>query len=142
METNSKQSRIQRILLLTVLAYEAWGGITGGMLLMTSPDGASMKMPVEMLNGVFPNFLIPGIILHLMGLLTAAALIAVWSKAKFDWLLSGLALVGFTIWFAVEIAVLGQLHWLHIIWGVPVLIGIWAAWPLIPQSKLQKWNLV
>lgn len=135
MNNKSSQTKLQRIILLTVLAYEAWGGITGGMLLMTSPDGSSMKMPVEMMHGVFSNFLVPGIILHSMGLLTAAALIAVWTRAKIDWLLAGLVLVGFTIWFAVEIAILGELHWLHIMWGVPVLVGIWAALPLIPRFK-------
>ncbi len=134
MEILSKQSKLQRITLLTVLAYEAWGVITGGMLLITSPNGSSIKMPVEIMHGVFPNFLIPGLILHAMGLLTASALIAVWLRSKADWLLAGLALVGFIIWFAVEIAVLRELHWLHIMWGVPVLIGIWAALPLIPNS--------
>jgi hypothetical protein len=54
-------------------------------------------------------------------------------RSKIDWLLAGLALVGFAIWFAVEISVLRQLHWLHIMWGIPVLIGIWSALPLIPK---------
>jgi len=136
MDRIPKQSKLQRIILLTVLAYEGWGGITGGILLMTSPDGSSMKMPVELMHGVFSDFLIPGIILHAMGLLTGAALIAVWTRSKTDWLLSGLALVGFAIWFAVEIAVLRELHWLHAIWGLPVLLGIWAALPLIPKKGL------
>jgi hypothetical protein len=59
-------------------------------------------------------------------------------RGRYDWILSGLALVGFAIWFAVEIAILGQLHWLHIVWGTPVLVGIWAALPLIPESKRMK----
>jgi hypothetical protein len=76
MNNSSKQSKLQRILLLSVLAYEGWGGITGGILLIVSPDGRNMQMPVEIMYGVFPNFLIPGLILHGMGLLTAAALIS------------------------------------------------------------------
>ena len=48
--------------------------------------------------------------------------------------MAGLALVGFAIWFAVEIAILREVHWLHIVWGTPVLVGIWAALPLIPEK--------
>jgi hypothetical protein len=48
-----------------------------------------------------------------------------------DWLLAGLALGGFTVWFLVEIAVLGQVLWIHAMWGLPVLLGFVMALPLI-----------
>jgi hypothetical protein len=56
-------------------------------------------------------------------------------KRHIDWILAGLALVGFAIWFGVEIFILRELHWLHVVWGVPVLVGIWAALPLIPNVQ-------
>ncbi len=130
----NQQSKWQRIILLTVLAYEGLGGLLGGLLLVTSPDGRFMDMPVSILNGSFPDFFIPGLILSGMGLLTTISFVMVFRKNNYDWLSAGLALVGYTIWFTVEIAILKQLHWLHIMWGVPVLIGIWAALPLIPKT--------
>lgn len=126
---------MKRIILLTVLALEGLGGITGGIMLAIAPDGRLMKMPPEMMNGVFPDFFIPGLILTGMGLLTSAAFIEVFRKSRIDWIMAGLALVGFFIWFTVEIAILRELHWLHIVWGTPVLIGIWAALPLIPKNR-------
>jgi hypothetical protein len=129
---------MKRIILLTVLAYEGFGGILGGILLMIAPDGHLMKMPVTILHGAFPDFLIPGLILTVMGVLTVAAFVEVYRRGRNDWFLAGLALVGYAIWFTVEIAVLQELHWLHIMWGAPVLIGIWTALPLIPMAKKVK----
>ena len=126
---------MKRIILLTVLALEGLGGILGGILLAIAPDGSIMKIPVSNMHGAFPDFFIPGVILTVMGVLTSIACIAVLLKSKIDWLIAGIALVGFVIWFAVEIAILRELHWLHIVWGVPVLIGLWAALPLIHGEK-------
>lgn len=127
---------MKRIILLSILALEGLGGILGGVLLAAAPDGHFMKMPVVMMHGVFPNFFIPGLILAGLGLLTSTAFVAVFRRSRSDWIMAGLALGGFAIWFVVEIAILRELHWLHIVWGTPVLIGIWTALPLIPKSKI------
>ena len=136
----NEQSKLQRFVLLAVLAYEGFGGILGGILLTLEPNGSYMNIPVEIMHGAFHDFLIPGLILTAMGVLNVAALIAVYRRDRIDWVLSGLALVGFVIWFAVEIAILHEVHWLHIMWGVPVLVGIWAAIPLIPRRAYQRIN--
>lgn len=136
--SNFHQSKLQRIILLFVLAYEGLGGILGGVLLSIAPDGRLMSMPPDMLHGVFPDFFIPGLILTAMGILTSTAFFFALIRSRWDWLMSGLSLVGFAIWFAVEITILGQIHWLHIMWGVPVLVGIWAALPLIPSASHAK----
>jgi hypothetical protein len=131
---------MKRIILLAVLAYEGVGGILGGMLLTAAPDGHLMQMPVTILHGAFPDFFIPGIILTIMGILNVAAFVEVFRRGRNDWLLAGLALVGYAIWFTVEIAILRELHWLHIMWGLPVLVGIWAALPLIPGVKKMSFS--
>ena len=113
------------------------GGILGGILLVLAPDGHIMKIPVSVMHGAFPDFLIPGLILTGMGLLTTTACITVLFRTKLAWLMSGLALIGFTIWFAVEIAILRELHIFHIIWGVPILIGYWCALPLFQNNTKQ-----
>ncbi len=94
-----------------------------------------MNIPVKVMHESFPDFLIPGLILTGMGVLTLAAFIAVFLRRSIDRFIAGLALFGFTIWFAVEIAILRQLHWLHIIWGVPVLLGILGAIPLMCEGR-------
>lgn len=127
----NNQPKWQRIILLSVLGYEALGGIVGGTLLITSPDGRYMDMPVEIMHGVFSDFLIPGIILLLLGILNAFAFRSVLLKSHSDWLMAGIALGGWVIWFVVEIIILQELHWLHLMWGVPVLWGITTAIPLI-----------
>ena len=41
------------------------------------------------------------------------------------------------IWFWVEIAILLQLHWLHAMWGLPVVLGLLTAIPLVPELYKQ-----
>ncbi len=125
----------QRIILLIVLGYEAAGCLLGASFLIAAPDGRLMKMPVEIMHGFFSDFLIPGIILFALGILNLIAFISVLRRVASDWWFSCLALGGLTIWFVVEIIVLRELHWLHLMWGVPVLLGLVMAMPLIIDKK-------
>jgi hypothetical protein len=114
----------QRIVLLIILGYEAAGCLLGGSLLIIAPNGRLMDMPVEIMNGVFSDFFVPGIILFLLGILNTAAFISTLRRKENDWIMIGLALGGLAIWFIVEIVILDELHWLHLMWGFPVFIGI------------------
>jgi hypothetical protein len=136
------QSRWQRIILLCVLGYEAAGCLLGGSLLVAAPDGRLMDMPVEIMNGIFRDFLIPGIILFGLGILNTAAFVEVLRRTRQDWILACLALGGLAIWFWVEIAILQQLHWLHAMWGLPVVLGGLMAIPLVPSRVIRRALLV
>ena len=131
---------MKRNILLYILGLEGIGGISGGLLLLIAPDGSLLQMPVGVMHGIFPNFLIPGLLLTGLGIITLSAFMAVFKRNSKAWLLSGLSLVGYTIWFIVEIIVLQQINWLHIVSGFPVLIGIWAALPLIPSQRQKIFN--
>jgi hypothetical protein len=133
--TGTRQPTWQRVILLSVLGYEAAGCLSGGGLLVAAPDGRLMDMPVAMMHGFFPDFFIPGLVLIGFGILTTAAFVAVLRRARYDWLLAGLALGGLAVWFLVEIAVLRELHWLHAMWGLPVPAGGLAALPLVPGRR-------
>lgn len=128
----------QRIILLVVLGYEAAGCVMGGTLLIVAPDGHLMDMPVDMMHGVFPDFMIPGVLLVALGILTTAAFISVLRRSRSGWVLAGLALGGLLVWFWIEIAILQELHWLHPMWGLPVVAGALVAIPLIPARYRQK----
>lgn len=140
------QPRWQRMILLCVLGYEGAGALLGGILLMAAPDGRYMKMPVEIMHGVFRDFLIPGIILFGLGILNTAAFISVLRRIRSDWFMSCLALGGMFIWFVVEIAILQELLWLHAMWGLPVLLGWVVTIPLIAlrheTAKMRKALLI
>ncbi|HET9431351.1 MAG TPA: DUF998 domain-containing protein, partial [Chitinophagaceae bacterium] len=101
-------------------------------------------MPVDIMHGVFPDFLIPGIILIALGILNAAAFYAVLRRTRNDWVMTGLALGGLAVWFWVEIAILQELHWLHAMWGLPVVVGALVTIPLVPflQDTMRKAGLV
>ena len=99
--------------------------------MIAAPDGRLMEMPVNIMHGFFGDFLIPGFILLGLGFLNTAAFLAVLFQTRRDWMLAGLALGGLAVWFIVEIIILNELHWLHIMWGLPVVFGILVAIPLI-----------
>lgn len=130
-QKNINQPQWQRIILLIILGYEAAGCLLGGALLIAAPSGRYMDMPVDLMHGIFRHFLIPGIILFGLGVLNSLAFIKVLRKVKSDWFAAGIALGGLLIWFVVEIIILKELHWLHLIWGYPVLLGWVVAIPLI-----------
>ena len=121
----------KRIILLIVLGYEGAGALAGGILLAIAPDGKLMDMPVDIMHGIFPDFLIPGLILLGLGVLNSAAFAVVLVRSGYGWLLSSLGLCGLAIWFITEIIILRELHWLHAMWGLPVLVGCLVAFPLV-----------
>jgi hypothetical protein len=131
------QPRWQRITLLSVLGYETVGALSGGILLTLAPDGRLMDMPVEIMHGFFKNFLTPGFMLIGLGFLNAAAFITVLLKNRNGWILASLALGGLFIWFTVEIIILKEFHWLHAMWGLPVLVGIMVTIPLVISHRLE-----
>ena len=119
------QPRWQRIVLLSVLGYEAAGCLLGGGLLIAAPDGRYMDMPVELMRGAFHDFLNPGIILLGLGILNTLAFFTVLRRTGSDWFMAGLALSGLFIWFVVEIIIIQELHWLHLMWAV---LFYWDGW--------------
>jgi len=131
------QPRWQRITFLSVLGYETAGALSGGILLALAPDGRLMDMPVEIMHGFFKDFLIPGFMLIGLGILNASAFITVLLKNRNGWILASLALGGLFIWFTVEIIILKEFHWLHAMWGLPVLVGIMVTLPLVISHRLE-----
>lgn len=137
-QLNHKVAQWQRVTLLAVLGYEVAGSLFGGSFLIAAPDGRLMDMRVDMMHGAFPNFLIPGIILFALGVLNIVAFIAVFRRIRLDWFMACVALGGLAIWFWVEIAILLELHWLHLMWGLPVIVGGIVAIPLVPPAFIRK----
>jgi Protein of unknown function (DUF998) len=124
-----------RIIVLFVLGYEGLGGLVGGSFLVAKPNGELMQMPVGLMHGTFDNFFIPGIILFAMATVSLFAFFRILRKKQDDWLWACIGLCGWYIWFVTEIIILQELHWLHLMWGVPVLLAIITAIPLVASRN-------
>lgn len=127
-----------RWLILIVLAYEAAGCLLGGALLLLAPDGHLMAMPPSIMHGSFADFTIPGIILFMLGILSAAAFWSVLRKVGLYMLVALIALGALLGWFWIEIAILRQVHWLHAMWGLPVVMAGGAALSIYPWTASTK----
>jgi hypothetical protein len=91
------------------------GAVGGGIAIVAQPDGSSMQWDVKMLAGSpFADFLVPGLIL--LGLFGVGSFfVAGLGLARFR-IAPFLAFAigcGQMIWIAVELAILGELSFLH-----------------------------
>lgn len=130
----------QRIVVLLILGYEGLGALIGGSFLVVSPDGSLMDMPVDILHGTFPDFLIPGIILLAMGIFSIVAFVSTLRRTPNDLLLAGIAIAGWLIWYWIEISILLEVHWLHAMWGLPVIPAVVAALSLATERNISLRN--
>jgi hypothetical protein len=121
-----------RIAVVILLLLLAGGGLTGGILLITQPDGSALGLTLEMLPGWYPgDYLWAGLLLSIafgIGPLIAAGLLLI--RSRWGWPLVtviGLALI---TWMLVQLAMIGlilppmQLGFLGV-GALLVGVGVW-----------------
>ena len=98
--------------LLVVLGLGALGG---GISLIVKPDGSLMQWTVAMLEGSpFSDFLVPGLILGgLFGVGSFVVAVIGWQRSRLAPFLAFAIGVALMIWIVVELAILGELSFLH-----------------------------
>ena len=128
-----------RNLLIFLLGFLGVGAIGGGGVLIISPSGEMIGMPLSVLQySLFDNFLIPGILLFtLLGLMPVMLTYALITKPKWllpeffnvfndmHWAWSYSVYTGFAlmIWIQTEMIVMKSVHWSQSLYmGIAVLI--------------------
>lgn len=123
------RTKATRNILLFLLAFLALGAIFGGGVLIISPSGKLIGMPLTMLaHSPFRSFLVPAIILFFVlgivpGLLVIALLKRTESKLAekincfndmhWSWTFSIYVAFALIIWVQAEMIYLQAVHWLH-----------------------------
>jgi hypothetical protein len=115
-------------LIFALMLIIALGALGAGMMLIASPDGRFMSWTTDMLNGTFPNYLIPGLVLFLfVGVFPVFASISLlklpawrWpdnlnpsKKLHWAWATSWAAGTIMLVWIAVETVLLGYMSFLQ-----------------------------
>jgi hypothetical protein len=119
-----------RIIASFLLAINGAGAVYGGILLATDPTGWKLGMPTSILQySPFSDFLVPGLLLLIIigvGSLLVCALTLVKARGYATWTI----FMGFTlsIWIAVQMLMLRDVHALHLIYAfigiLLIVIGI------------------
>ncbi len=145
------KSKAIRNLLIALLAFLGLGALGGGAVLIISPTGKLMGMPLAMLNpSPFSNFLIPGIILFsILGIAPMLLIIALLKKpaSKFvehfnfygdmhwSWTYSIYVAFALIFWIQIQMAFLSTVSWLHTFYMFLAVVIIFIA--LLPQVRNQ-----
>lgn len=138
-----------RNLLIALLAFLGLGAISGGAVLIISPSGKLIGMPLSMLNSSpFSNFLIPGIILFsILGIAPLLLIAALIKKRESNlaerfnffgdmhWAWTYTIYLAFTLifWIQIEMVLLNAVSWLHTFYMLLAVIIIFVA--LLPQVR-------
>ncbi len=140
-----------RTLLLILLVFLGLGALFGGGMLILSPSGELMGMPLSMLDhSPFHSFLLPGIILFsVLGLAPVGIAIALVRRPA-SWLAERLNLykdmywgwtfciyIAFALisWIQVQMIFLQAVHWLHTFYMFfSLAILLVALWPQVRDS--------
>ena len=123
------KSKATRNLLIALLAFLGLGAMGGGAVLIVSPSGKLMGMPLSILNpSPFSDFLIPGIILFLvLGIIPLLLIVALLKKptsklaeyfnyyADIHWAWTYTIYIAFILifWIQIEMVLLNAVSWLH-----------------------------
>lgn len=139
-----------RNILIFLLGFLGLGALGGGGVLILSPSGEMMGMPVKIIqSSPFSNFLIPGIILFVVFGLTPILLIyALIQKPKWrfpeffnffndmHWAWTYTIYIAFAliIWIQTEMMYLKAIHWSHCLYMAIALVILFIT--MLPQIRL------
>ncbi len=134
------KTKTTRNILVSLLTFLSIGALFGGAVLIISPSGKLIGMPLSLLDkSPFSNFLIPGIILFIViGLIPCGLVFALLKKPvsaladrlnvypDMHWAWTGSIYVAFAliIWIQVELFFLQSVHWSHMlymVWAIAIL---------------------
>ncbi len=143
------KSKATRNLLIALLAFLGLGAMGGGAVLIVSPSGKLMGMPLSILNpSPFSDFLIPGIILFLvLGVVPLLLIVALLKKptsklaeyfnyyADIHWAWTYTIYIAFVLifWIQIEMVLLNAVSWLHTFYMLLAVVIIFVA--LLPQIR-------
>jgi hypothetical protein len=136
-------------ILLALLASLGLSALGGGFVLMISPDGGLMGMPLSVLKpSPFTSFLIPGAILFtvlgigpllIIGVLikkpacTTAEMINCFKDMHWSWTFTIYMAFALMIWIQLEMVFIQAVHWLHTCYIFLAIIMVFVA--LLPQVR-------
>ena len=113
-----------RLLLFLLISFVGLTATICGMLLIADPDGSVFQLSHSMLQGTFfKNFLIPGIILTIVGSINMAAVFSNMqgSKNRYNWSLAGGILI--CVWIILQIIMIQTFYWLQFVYlGTGILV--------------------
>ena len=96
-------------ILMVGLLFQGLSGILGGVGLVSDPTGASLRIPLEWLEGSpFSDYLIPGLVLLLvLGVLPLVVLYGLWTRRAWAWPAAVFVSGALVAWICVEVMFIG-----------------------------------
>ena len=124
-----------KTLLFVLIIFITITSTLSGILMIVDPTGGILRLPLTLLRGTpFKNFLIPGILLSLVGGVNFLALFYNIQRhpKRYNWAIAGGSLI--SGWIIAQLVLIQAFYWLHILYLV---IGIFIV--LISYQLKGKW---
>lgn len=114
-----------KLLLFILVAFIAITSTLSGLLMISSPDGAILNLPLSLLDGTpFTDFLVPGILLTMtVGSVNLYAIFCQMQRHRnrYNWAIAGGIMITGRI--TAQILLIQTAHWLHFLYlGIGLLI--------------------
>ena len=111
--------RLLKIFIVILLLFNGAGAVYGGVNLISHPNGSSIGLPLQLLDGTpFVDYTLPGIVLLIangaLSLLTAAFVLLKTPHFKHYIVAQGVILLG---WLFIQILLIKILFFLHYVMG-------------------------
>ncbi len=148
------KTKSSRNILIVILGFLGLSAIGGGGVLILSPDGTLIGMPLSMLdNSPFRNFFIPGIILFsILGIASILLIAALPNKPtlrfaeRFNffndmhWAWTNSIYMAFIliIWIQIQIVFLSAVSWLHTFYMFFAVLMIFVTLLQHPRNRYKK----
>ncbi len=142
-------SKATRNLLIALLAFLGLGAMGGGAVLIVSPSGKLMGMPLSLLDlSPFRNYFVPGVILFLViGIIPMLLIMSLLKKpasnfaehfnfcSDMHWAWTYTIYIAFILifWIQIEMVLLNAVNWLHTFYMLLAVVIIFVA--LLPQVR-------
>ena len=115
-------------ILWLIMAFLAITGLSGGIVMLLDPSGASLRLPrIFLMGSPFPDYLVPGIVLFVfLGVLPALSLLGllnigwrwpeklnIYNNKKWGWTFALYVSIVLILWMDFQVWIIGYWHFLQ-----------------------------
>ena len=128
-----------KIIAFVFLLFNGSAAIYGGLNLIIYPDGSKIWLSTDLLqNSVFENFLLPGVMLFMIGLFSIYTMVAVIISFKKYWVLVMMQGTILALWLVIQLVIIRTITIPHLVMLIVAFLLILTGNAMMPYKNEYK----